>query len=158
MIVVAIIGILSTVAISSYQTYIIRAQVTEGITLAGNVKTPVVDAYLFSGQPPADRGEAGLSPNAGDTQGNYVSGLEVIDGRIDASFGNNANAIIQNATLSLTPYETSDGSVVWRCGAAAVPTDSGGSNLSPLGTRSGGPASAYAASTVPARYLPANCR
>ena len=49
MIVVAIIGILASIAISSYQTYTIRAQVTEGISLAGNAKVPIVDAFLTNG-------------------------------------------------------------------------------------------------------------
>ena len=42
MIVVAIIGLLSTIAISSYQTYATRAQVSEGLTMMGTAKDPVV--------------------------------------------------------------------------------------------------------------------
>ena len=38
MIVVAIIGILSSLAITAYQTYTIRAQVAEGISIATNAK------------------------------------------------------------------------------------------------------------------------
>ena len=158
MIVVAIIGILSTVAISAYQTYTIRAQVTEGISLAGNAKTPIVDAFLTTGEAPADRREAGLSNTSTDTFGNYVTEVRVENGRVDAVFGNRANAIINNATLSLTPYETSDGSVVWRCGDADNPSDSSGTDLQPMGTSGGGNAASYAISTVPSRFLPASCR
>jgi prepilin-type N-terminal cleavage/methylation domain-containing protein len=49
MIVVAIIGILASLATSAYQTYTVRAQVTEGLNMASGAKVPVVDAYTNSG-------------------------------------------------------------------------------------------------------------
>ncbi len=103
MIVVAIIGILASLAISAYQTYTIRAQVTEGLNMAAGAKSPVVDAYNDGGRPPADRAAAGMTPLASDTQGNYVSAVDIIDGRIQITFGNNANAEIAGKTLSADP-------------------------------------------------------
>jgi len=158
MIVVAIIGILASVAISSYQSYTIRAQVTEGMIFAGTAKTQVVDAFLTKGEAPANRYEAGLTPDATDTAGNYVVSVEVVDGRMDVTFGNDANALIENTVLSLTPYETGEGSIVWRCGAGPVPADSGGTAFGTMGTRGGGNAATYIASTIDENYLPQNCR
>lgn len=43
MIVVAIIGILAAIAIPSYQNYIARTQVSEGVSLAGSLKVDVAD-------------------------------------------------------------------------------------------------------------------
>ena len=43
MIVVAIIGILAAIAIPAYQDYIARSQASEGVTLAGGLKTEVAD-------------------------------------------------------------------------------------------------------------------
>ena len=43
MIVIAIIGILAAIAIPSYQNYIARTQVSEGVSLAGGLKVEVTD-------------------------------------------------------------------------------------------------------------------
>jgi type IV pilus assembly protein PilA len=158
MIVVAIIGILASVAMSSYQTYTIRAQVTEGINLAGNAKVPIVDAYLSNGEAPLDRFEAGMSNLATDTFGKYVVNVEVNNGRVGVTFGNDANALIANTTLYLTPYETPEGAVVWRCGQQPQPSGSGGGALQPMGTLGGGNAAVYQPSTVDPQYLPSTCR
>jgi type IV pilus assembly protein PilA len=159
MIVVAIIGILGSIAISSYQTYTVRAQVTEGLYLAGNAKVPVVDAYLVNGEAPTNRSIAGLTDVETDTFGKYVKSVEVVNGRLDITFGNEANALIQDAILRLTPYETSSGATAWRCGHDDRPTSSGsGTALQPLGTAGGGVASSYEDSTVEPRYLPSTCR
>lgn len=48
MIVVAIIGILSAVAIPAYQDYIARSQVTEAISLLGGARVPVSEAMSQS--------------------------------------------------------------------------------------------------------------
>lgn len=158
MIVVAIIGILSTVAISSYQTYVIRAQVAEGLTLASNAKAPIMDVYLQTGEAPASREEAGMSNAATDTLGKYVSSVDVVNGRVDVTFGREANLILENRTLSLTPYESDSEHIVWRCGDSDAPVNNSGTALAPMGTAGGGNASSYAQSTVPPQYLPAPCR
>ena len=159
MIVVAIIGILASIGVSSYQTYTVRAQVTEGLNFAGNgAKVPIVDAYTMTGQAPANRSAAGFSGSALDTYGKYVKSVDVVNGRLDVTFGNDANAIIGDTTLSLTPYETPDGSVVWRCGDSEVPTSPNGTALSTIGSSGAGNAASYAVSTVDSRYLPSTCR
>jgi type IV pilus assembly protein PilA len=153
MIVVAIIGILASMAIPAYQTYAVRAQVSEGLTLATAAKHPIVTSFLDDGEAPVDRAAAGLSPNAGDTSGRYVSGINVANGVLVIMYGYDASAVISGLTLTVTPYETADGTVVWRCGAAPPPL-----GLSPIGTAGGGNAAAYLAPTVPPQYLPGNCR
>ena len=114
MIVVAIIGILASLAVSAYQTYTVRAQVAEGIAMAAGAKTPVIDAYNNTGEPPADRVAAGMSALATDTRGKYVSGVNVDEGRVDVTFGNDAHAEIFGQTVSFTPYITTGNMVAWR--------------------------------------------
>jgi len=148
MIVVAIIGILASLATSAYQTYTVRAQVAEGLNMADGAKVPIVDAYTNSGTAPADRTAAGMSPNATDTRGNYVSAVAITDGRIDVTFGGpDAHQAIIGQTLSVTPYETNGNTVIWRCGDARAPAgvllQGGAGHLAP---------------TVDPRYLPRACR
>ena len=155
MIVVAIIGILAAIAIPAYQDYTIRAQVSEGMTLAAAAKAAVAEAFLNDGEAPADRDAAGMSATAADTSGKYVESVAVANGTITITYGNEANAAIDGETISLTPYETDDGSVVWRCGHAAAPT-----GLAVMGTDGGGNTSAYVAPSagMEERFVPAACR
>ena len=153
MIVVAIIGILAAVAIPAYQDYTIRAQVSEGLSLAAAAKTAVAETYATTGAAPANRTAAGMTAAATDTSGNYVTQVDVANGTITVTFGNDANAQINGKTLALTPYESADLSVVWVCGGATVPT-----GVSLLGTSGAGTTAAVGTTNVPSQYLPSNCR
>jgi len=150
-IVIAIIGVLASLAIAAYQTYTVRAQVAEALILADGAKVPIVDAFRQNGMPPADRAAAGMTPAPTNTQGNYVSQVAISNGRIDVTFGNYVHRDIFGDTLSVTPYQTAGDDVIWRCGAASVPARS--SELS-----GGGVTAAHLAPTIELRYLPAPCR
>jgi len=148
MIVIAIIGILASLAVSAYQTYTVRAQIAEGLNFAAGTKVPVVEAYTNGGVAPANRQAAGMTPLATDTRGSYVSSVEIVDGRVDIRYGGPlAHQDIIGSMLSLTPYETIGNTVSWRCGNAPAPQ---GALLN------GG--AGHIAPTVDPRYLPSNCR
>lgn len=155
MIVVAIIGILAAIAIPAYQDYTIRSQVSEGLTLAAQAKTAVSESFSQTGAAPANRSVAGMTANATDTAGNYVSQLNVTGGVIEITYSNangrRANAAINGNTLTLVPYVSADNSVAWKCRAlnsSAAP----GTNATVM------PGATNAAGTLPARYAPAECR
>jgi type IV pilus assembly protein PilA len=112
-----------------------------------------MEEYLNTGEAPANRVQAGLSTDATDTSGKYVASVDVDNGVLVVMFGNEANAEIAGLTVTMTPYETNDRGVVWRCGAAAPPA-----GLQLLGTAGGGNTSVYIAPTIGEQYLPAPCR
>ena len=148
MIVVAIIGILAAIAIPAYQDYTIRAQVTEGLNLAGAVKAGVGESYANSGTWPATLTEAGGDP-AAPPSGKYVTGIVVSTGTITITYGGSANAAIDGLKLSLRPMVSANDDIIWICGKAATPagaTDPGS-----------GPSDADATDLLP-KYLPASCR
>lgn len=151
MIVVAIIGILASLAVSAYQTYTVRAQVAEALTMGAGAKAPVIDAFNMNGEPPADRAAAGLSVPPTDTKGRYVSQVDIFEGRVDVTMGGRVHAEVFGDTISFTPYLTASGGIVWRCGAASPPA---GTVL----LSGGGVTSAYLAPTIELRYLPTSCR
>src|SRR5690625_1050306 len=113
MIVVAILAILMAIAIPAYQDYTIRAQVSEGMNLAGAARTSVAEYWTDKGSWPTDNTEAGLEV-ASSIQGEYVTQVEVNDGEITITYGNEANAKISGNTLELVPTD-SGGSVEWAC-------------------------------------------
>lgn len=148
-IVIAIISILSALSVSAYQTFTVRAQITEGLKMAAGAKVPVADAYTKFGAAPADRAAVGMTPTPADTRGNYVSQVDINDGRIDITFGGPlAHADIVGETISLTPYETAGDTLIWRCGNAGVPL--GGALLT------GG--ANHQNASLDRRYLPSDCR
>jgi len=151
MIVVAIIGILAAIAIPAYQNYTIRAQVTEGLTLAGGWKASIAEYYSQNGTFPtcsSTTGGAGCVAAAGATTGKYVASVVVgpTAGQIVITYGLLANTKLATAganVLDISPGVSANNDVVWICGKAATPT----------GT-TGVPADA---TTVPSQYLPTSC-
>src|SRR5215510_6466207 len=89
MIVVAIIGILASIAIPAYQEYTVRAQVTEAFSLASELKGSIQDFRKDRGRLPRDNREAGV-PEADKLIGNYVTRIDVEGGALHVHFGNNA--------------------------------------------------------------------
>jgi type IV pilus assembly protein PilA len=152
MIVIAIIGILAAIAIPAYQNYIIRSQVTEGLTLADTLKTEVGEFYSEHGTLPAGVSAAGSPttvalPNV--ISGKYVSAITVgAGGQVQITYaGAQANAkLIAAPLLDITPGVTLNGDLVWMCGKSAIPA-----TLAPA------PVPTTDASTVLVQYLPSSC-
>ena len=137
MIVIAIIGILAAIAIPAYKDYTIRAQVSEGLSLASGAKAAVSEFYMDSGVFPTTTDEAGISA-AAEILGRYATTVTVTDpGLITVTYNNagqtHADLIAQGGVLVLTPTATAtQASVTWTCDTAGT--------------------------TLPDKWLPAACR
>lgn len=121
MIVVAIIAILAAIAIPAYQDYLIRAQVSEGMVLAGGAKAADWDFVSNTGRFPPSNDSAGLAKSV-SIKGNYVSSVDVKDGVIKVLFnGPNANVAIRPTSqyFLLSPV-TEAGSIIWTCTGSTI--------------------------------------
>jgi len=153
MIVIAIIGILAAIAIPAYQNYIIRSQVTEGLSLADSWKTAVGEFFANYGSFPSTWSTTGSTTAIAmqaASSGKYVSNITVTTGGqvVITYAGAAANAKLNNGSnnvLTLQPGQSTNADVVWFCGTATT----GNSNLSvqPVAT----------ATTIPSQYLPSTC-
>ena len=145
MIVVAIIGILAAIAIPAYQNYTIRAQVTEGLTLADGWKTAIAEYYANTGIWPttANLTAGGLTASVGK----YESSVTANSGTITITYGNAANQKINGSKLGLTAYTNTNNDVLWQCGLAAPPASA---TVASGATAGGG-------TTIAPQYVPTSC-
>jgi len=146
MIVVSIIGILASVAIPSYQTYTARAQLTEGLVIADELKLHIKDFYTAKGRFPNSNSEAGI-PAAKYLIGNYVTSIELKDGALHVAMGNKIHKTLQDKVLSLRPVVVDDSPASpfsWLCGNATAVT-----GMSAVGDN---------LTTVDETFLPSACR
>jgi type IV pilus assembly protein PilA len=110
-------------AVPSYQDKFIRDQIVEALPLADIAKAPVAASWAALQSLPADNASAGL-PSADRIVSNFVSSLSVQGGAIHITFGNRANTVIKNKTLTLRPAVVDDAPIVpvaWVCGYAVGP-------------------------------------
>ena len=155
MVVLAIVGLLASVAVPAYQDYLVRARVSEGLSLANGAKMAVMD-NLASGALSADEGyRKGYAPPAATRNIKGIT-IDATKGVITIETSSSAG----NGTLLLVPFTDNEGTfsalpapnatdsvapgvVQWRCivkGSTAV------AGVSP-------PDNALAA-----KYAPAECR
>lgn len=146
MIVIAIISIMGTMAIPTYQDFIIRAQIKEGMALTDGLTKIISAHYKVHHTFPLDNNAANV-PAPKHLIGNYVTGVKIDSGAIHITLGNRINAHVKEKVLTLRPAIVTDNPnspISWLCGYAE-PVD----GMSAIGMNE---------TTVPSLYLSHDCR
>lgn len=111
MISVALVGIVSSMAVGSYLTHTIRSQVSEGFKLAGGIQTAISQYYVRGWGMPSDMQDLMLPP----ANGEYVSSINQENGVITIIYGHNSISSIANGKVTLKASDNGDGNVIWSC-------------------------------------------
>lgn len=120
MMVVAIISIMATMAVPTYQDHIIRTQVSEATRLADGIKQAIDEYYKHHKTFPADNQTAGV-PKPEFLIGNFVTSMQVANGAIHITLGNNINVNAAGKILTIRPATVTgspDSPMSWLCGYA----------------------------------------
>ena len=111
MIVVVIIGVLSAIAIPAYQNHVIRAKVTEGLSLASPAKIAIHESVAADGALPSNQADTFfISPAAT----NSVASVQIADdgtGVITITYTASAGG----GTIVLTPLVDGERNISWTC-------------------------------------------
>jgi len=148
MIVIAIIGILAVIAVPAYQNYTIRAQVTEGLNLAIDIKVALGEYYAETGAFPA--ADVTTAPPTGlgfpaAPAGVYSTADLLAGGVIQITYnGPRTSALLTGNIVAIRAGTNANDDLLWTCGNAAP----AGTVLSANPTSPG----------MNAEWLPAPCR
>ncbi|OQW95319.1 MAG: pilus assembly protein PilA [Beggiatoa sp. IS2] len=120
MIVVAIMGILATMSIPTNYSFLVRAQMTEALSLADGIKKSITEYYTVNHTFPEDNQAVGV-PISEHLIGNFVTGIQVEKGAIHVTLGNRVHNSLKGRVLTLRPAIVTAhpaSPVSWLCGYA----------------------------------------
>ena len=144
MIVVAIIGILASIALPAYQNYMIKSKLVEVTTFLDAQKNAIAEAWATNGAFPSTA-NAPIS-NTKPSNAKYISavkynGTSAGPASVIVTLKSTGNTNVDGKWLGLFAKGNNDGTVSWTCGTAASAT-----------------ATTVGAKTAMYPFLPSNCQ
>lgn len=116
MIVIAIVGILLSLAAPAYRDYMVRARVTEGLTLAEGAKLAVAETAMSHTVLPANQEATGYV--SAEPASKYVQSIKIgANGVITIRYTPAAG----NGTIVLMPRLQEAGGLTWSCNTGTLP-------------------------------------
>lgn len=108
-----LVSVMFAVAIPTYQDYLARSQVAEGLLLSISVKKAVLEYHGHRGKFPVNNQMAGIA-DPEKLHGNYVSRVEIVNGDVIVHFGNQSVKQIHGKIIQMRP-KIYDNSIGWEC-------------------------------------------
>ncbi len=117
MVVVAIIGILVSIAIPAYHNHVIRARVMEGFALASSAKLAVAEAVVASGggMPSGNIAHGFVAPEP--TENVQSVSIDQNTGEITITYTAKAG----DGTIVMVPTAKPTGQIIWSCKEGTLP-------------------------------------
>ena len=114
-IVIAIIGILATIAVPSYIDYVRRAEVSSALSIFSKLKTDVNEYYNENGQFPSALSDLGLDGTEVDPNGRLES-YSISSGSLVFSFDSGGNSDF-DLDITYTPEAVNE-MIFWSCSSS----------------------------------------
>ncbi len=145
MVMMAIAGIIASVAVPTYRLHAVRHQITEAQARVAALQDVIENVHKRTGRFPANNEAAGLSL-VNHAISNYAERVDIEYGAVHITLGNKTNELIAGKVLTLRPLvaEDADTPISWSCGNSAPPK-----GMNAIGVNR---------TNVDARFLPFVCR
>lgn len=118
MIVIAIMGILSALALPAYREYITRAQVSEAVTLGAGMKTTLSEYGWINGSWPIKLVANNAIPNTNELNALLVGKYSSMSDTITGTYPSGSVTLTMTAGAAIGQtimFRTSDGGGTWTC-------------------------------------------
>ncbi len=96
-----IVFILATMGLSTYQDYMVRAQVIEGVVKSRAARDYMIEDHMVNGAWPNNNNLANML-NQNELGGEYTKSLKVNNNEITVMYGNNANGQIHHSKVKFS--------------------------------------------------------
>lgn len=111
-------AILAAIAIPAWQTYTVRAEVSQGLASTERARALFAEYIGERGALPASNADLGL-PRPDAIHARYVTSVRVADGKVVVTYGNRANPAIKGGHVVISPVGNA-AMLHWHCSSPDI--------------------------------------